>query len=369
MLVVPHVGQRLPYSRFNKDYLESTQTLRQRILQANERRIRKANNVLDDKLECDLDCLMAKNRNTEFPEFCFVVVSVSRPVLLHFLTQVVASLVPQLTDIDCVFTVYNAEGPSHKEAVNLSLIVPTVGHDKVIPRKSIIIKEREDYAAALEWCQRQRPKFSVILQDDALPPDNFVDHLRFVLDYRMSKNSKKWAFLKLYYPEKWLGWGNERLIILELVLSSLFVGFLFTSVTYIFQSIIIRKISICRVDCKTFIRYVASCTLALYILISFGRPNWIGLRTISHHLSSVVPSPGCCIPGVVYPQTHLHDTIHYIREMKNAIPVDIALDKFAESNGLDMLLVVPNMVKHIGFVSSLGKMWKNPNEFYRFDKA
>ena len=106
----------------------------------------------------------------------------------------VASLVPQLTDIDGVFSVYNAEGPSHKEALNsnLSSIVPIFGRDEVKPRKNkICIKEWEDYATALEWCHKQRATFSIVLQDDALPPDDFVDHLRFVLDYCMSKNSKK----------------------------------------------------------------------------------------------------------------------------------------------------------------------------------
>lgn len=359
VFIVPYMGHNLAFSIF---YQSNPDVDRNKNVEENSDRLRAAEKTLMNYKD------KSKQRLTEqitvLPEFCFVIVSVSRPAEMHFLTQVVAALLPQVVESESVFTVYNAEGSSHLEAVNLAKIVPVITKEG---QKHVnqFEKEKEDYVFALKWCSEKRARFTVILEDDALPPSDFVSRLRFVLKHRLTYNTHNLAFLKLYYPEKWQGWSNERSIIQELILTSMFGGIILTA---ILQLIILRGclnspglFNIVNI----FLRFLLSFSLIIYMLLTLGRPHWLALRKISPHLSFVVPAPGCCTPAVLYPQDHLLSMIDYLQqtECSAGFPLDLALDKFALDRELGKLLVVPNLVKHIGFVSSLGKAWKNPREF------
>ena len=355
VFLVPQQGRSLAYSVFysSRPGIDGMKNKAE-----NEVRVKKAKEFLKNK---DYKYL---NETSAPPEFCFVIISVSRPAHTHYLTQVVASLVPQIADGESVFTVYNAEGSTHQEAMNLSRIVPVETfskHDSA--KKSKYVKEKEDYTRALEWCSKKQSQFSVIFQDDALPPKYFMDRLKFILQYRVRTSTEKWAFLKLYYPEKWEGWSKEWQIILELIATSSLGAIILVLITHFIQSLIIKTMEL-----DTFsigVKLTLAFLLVLFALLTLGRPHWLALRNVSQHFSSVVVAPGCCIPAVVYPQMHLSSLIAYLEktECSRAFPVDLALDKFAHDNNLDGLLVVPNLVKHIGFLSSLGKGWKNPREF------
>ncbi len=356
--VLPYVAQDLPYSRF---YSSSIKKDHDNLLVENSIRVQRAKAVLS-RLNCAGDCWRRINRMNKNPEFCFVIITVSRPAQINFLTQVVAGLVSQLSPKKSVFSIFNAEGPSHQEAVNLSSSVPVYSNKKVLKQSlSKFIKEKEDYVKALEWCHAKNATFSVILEDDALPLHDFMERLQFILDYRMNKASKNWMLLKLYYPEKWQGWSNEREVISELILVSILGGLLLVILAYAVDCLVsLTPASYC----ETVFRFLLSAALVSYVLFGIGRPHWIALRQFSTHLSSVVVAPGCCTPAVLYPRTHLKDVILGLRsQSSNSHNVDIALDNIAIETGLTNYLAIPNLVSHIGFVSSLGKGWKNPREF------
>ena len=77
----------------------------------------------------------------------------------------------------------------------------------------------------------------------------------------------------------------------------------------------------------------------------------------------------CCIPGVVISSPHLQDMCEYLNSTfcQESYGLDLAMDDFVRSKeereGTVSRLVVPNMVKHIGFVSCLHRMvWKTDRE-------
>lgn len=362
VVFIPYIGTKLPFSMYYHSEPESDLHI---VLQENSIRVSEAQRTLKVLSRSKTDYHKLLNSTRRDIEFCFVVLSVSRPANVHYLTQVVAALLPQISNSNSVFTVLNGEGPTHTEARNLSAIVPVVTAIDDSKLTSKYAKEKEDYVHALEWCQKKRSRFSVILQDDALPPEDFMDRLKFVLRFRMT-NEKNWAFLKLYYPEKWEGWANENRIISELIVATISGGIIFSAVICAFQIVIMRALPR-KIELFGLVTlFTLSSIFTLYILLTLGRPHWLSLRKFSPQLSSVVPAPGCCIPGMVYPQTHLPDLIDYLRRAKcsASFPVDLALDRFAKNKDLDGLLVIPNMVKHIGFLSSLGKGWRRkPEEF------
>ena len=361
VLVIPYVGQGLHYSVF---YHPNAEYDHIHLLLDNAVQVKDAVRTLNN-LDCTRDCLNKKNQAKAIPEYCFVIITVSRPVQTNFLTRVVAALLPQLPPNGFVFTVFNAEGPTHEEAMNLSSQIPvyTYAGDDGESSPNSYSKEKNDYVLALEWCHKRKARFSVILQDDALPRQDFMQRLQLIMNYRMSKSNSEWIFLKLYYPEKWQGWGNEKNIVIELIVCAILGGFILTLILCCLQSLITQTL---KVDHHFIIQFLLSSVFIAYILLALGRPHWIALRYHSTHLSSVVYAPECCIPAVLYPQTHLGGLIQYLKESKCSryFPVDLAMDKFADKQGLLKQLAIPNLVEHIGFISSLpGKGWKNTREF------
>ena len=360
VLILPLIGKDLPYSKFydSTPEIDSKQNLID-----NSVRLKEAKSLL---LKYNISNPFLLKQSDALPDFCFVVVSVSRPDGMEFLTQVVTGLLPQISESNSVFVVYNAEGPSHSEAVRIASFVPVVTNHRASQTISKYAKEKEDYVYALEWCNTKGARYTVVIEDDALPHPDFMIRLRYLLKQHVPYYKQQWAFLKLYYPPKWQGWGNEKGLIWELVITSMLLSFMLVVITILIQALVSSGRSTCPTKCELFWRFVLSFSLAIYTLMTLGRPHWlIFLGKISLHFNFVVPAPGCCTPAVLYPQEHLTALISYLHsvECSPMLPVDLALDRFAEQRGLHKLLVEPDLVKHIGFVSSLGKGWKDPREF------
>ena len=360
LFIVPLVCQWLPYSWYystnsNRDY---------EIIRAeNDKRVEAANSFLSSLNHTEVYNTLSSSLRTEnAPDFCFVINTISRPVATSCLTQVVSSLISQvLNDKRTVLAVNNAEGPTHKEATSLSRIVPVISNmkDRNTLRSSFD-KARQDYLFALQWCRGRKAMFAVIFEDDALPSKDFVSRLRFILNYRMDVKNKNWAILKLFYPEKYQGWGNEFNLIAELLGLSVTGGILLTLIVYSCARLIGRSRQV------SWVTLACSTLFTMYLFLSSGRPHWIALRKVSVHLFSVVTAPGCCIPATLFPHTHLDGLTEYLEGVhcNPLFPIDLALDSFADDKKLRKLLVIPNLVRHIGFVSSLpGKGWKSSKEF------
>lgn len=354
VLLVPFIGKDLPYSKF---YQSTAQRDTQRNLEDNSARLQNAQKFLatykPPKMSGTAHIL---------PEFCFVVITVSRPAEMGFLTQVVAGLLAQLTDANAVYAIYNAEGWTHSEAVQLSYSIPVITNPKPSGTRDKLNKEKEDLVYALQWCFKKKPRYTIIIEDDALPVSDFMTRLMFILKQHVLRMNRDWAFLKLFYPPKWQGWSNET--VGELLLTSVLVSFLLT--TAIYSVVCLSKRPNIPTKSELILVVMLSFSLVLYTLWTLGRPHWLVLLgKLSIHFNFIVPAPGCCTPAVLYPQEHLTSLIKYLNSIKCSFsfPIDTALDKFADMQDLKRLLVVPDLFKHIGFVSSLGKGWKNPQEF------
>ena len=214
----------------------------------------------------------------------------------------------------------------------------------------------------LQLCHQRNATYSIILQDDAVLDWNFFPKLEFVLAHWLPMPPSSWAILKLFYPEKYQDWGNDASMIVELVVVVLVAGSLQT----LLVSIVVPGVFWRRTTALApVLRLTASITFVLVVILTLGRPHWEELRKLHPILTSVVPARGCCIPAMLYPRTHLAEVVEYLSSVvcTRAFPVDLALDLFVEKKKLDKYLVVPNIARHIGYLSSLPKGFKNSNEF------
>ena len=300
-------------------------------------------------------------------KFCFVIITMPRPG--SYLTQTAAAIIHQLTFLsNFTFSIYNVAGQTHSEALKLSSAIPvtTSKNQKDVPGDKFT-KEKLDYLSALRWCNQKKSMYNIVLQDDAIADPGFAQKLNFILSYCLKDNSgETWGLMKLYYPEKYQGWGNNRSCIGELLaVTVLFGGILMICSSFVLPGPIDWSQLIINENILKW-RLFLSLSLVLYLILSFGRPHWEEVRKLNPFFINVVPARGCCTPAVLYPRPHLQSLIDYLElfNCNERIPVDIAIDRWIEERRLNKLLAVPNLFNHIGLMSSLPKGMKPLSEFH-----
>lgn len=297
-------------------------------------------------------------------EFSIVLLTAHRGSNTHYSLQVASRLLPQVISDKgkTTITVLNSDPQPglNEDAVFLSNFVTAINSSLPVTAASRS-REKEDYIVGLEIALQHNPTYVLMIEDDALPSKRLLDHLRFVLKYKMPgkflKSRRDWAFLKLYYPEKWQGFGWPELP--ELVL----IGFLGGSLAVWVQ---LKMGSRTRMKQSLYVTFIVWAVYIILIVYTVGRAHWIELRKVSPLMYSVVKAPGCCTPGVLYQRTHARDLANFLKlvQCSEKYPMDVAIDDFADKMNLEKYLVIPNMISHIGVHSSLGSQLKHFAEFY-----
>ena len=377
----------------------------------NEQRTEQAREILKSfKQSTATVRLRSTNQARVEIEFSIVLLTAYRSSSTHYLLQVAARLLPQVTSDEgkSVVTIINcdpqsglnedvlylsnftnvinnlqrADGSSkhlkspvnkapearEKEDVMVGLETAFKHNSAVINRPSpfdsnaLKTRQKDDFIVGLETALQYNSTYVLMMEDDALPSENLLKDLRFVLKHKMRwkflKKRSDWAFLKLYYPEKWQGYGWPELP--ELILIGALAGCLGVWVELKFRNRRRnKKLSLC----FTFIMWTVYVILVVYTV---GRAHWIELRKLSPFMYSVVNAPGCCTPCHLYQRTYARDLANFLKSVhcNDTYPVDIAVDDFAKESNLERYLVMPNMVSHIGVHSSLSSRLKHFAEFY-----
>lgn len=355
MLVLPLLCHKLGFSTyFNKpkepyDCLEAE----------NEERTEKAKNFFES-----LKPRATWEDQAKPIEFSIVVLTAHRGSNTHYSLQVASRLLPQVMDDEgrSVITILNSDPQPglNEDAVYLSRFITVINSTLPVTSASRS-REKEDYVVGLETALQHNSTYVLMIEDDALPSKHLLNHVRFVLKHKMPgkllKSRSDWAFLKLYYPEKWQGFGWPE--VPELIIIGILGGSCAVWLHLRMRNTTRRRQSlIC-----TFTVWAVYVVLIVYTV---GRAHWIELRKLSPFMYSVVKAPGCCTPGVLYQRSHASDLAKFLKSVQcsEAYPMDVAIDDFANKMNLERYLVMPNMVSHIGVHSSVGSSMKHFTEFY-----
>ena len=80
-------------------------------------------------------------------------------------------------------------------------------------------------------------------------------------------------------------------------------------------------------------------------------------RRLSPRFYSVVPAPNCCTVAIVFPRRQIPGVVAALRVVncRRGFAKDAALDEIKGRHETGAYLVEPNLVKHIGFYSTLRK--------------
>lgn len=190
------------------------------------------------------------------------------------------------------------------------------------------------------------------MEDDVLVNKKFLTTLSNLMNrfFRINcidsycKKSREWLFFKLFYPEKWSGYGLEFKHISEKM------GIFSISLGLVSGLFYLRK--------KRGLHSLLLFLIGIYFVLlthAIGRPYINHLRFLNWQLFEVIPAKGCCTQCVLYPKYVIDKIVKYLSTVvcSKDYPIDIALDDYAKKEKLKTWLLEPNLSQHIGFKSSL----------------
>ncbi|XP_007570570.1 post-GPI attachment to proteins factor 4 [Poecilia formosa] len=233
------------------------------------------------------------------------------------------------------------------------------GHFKVIRRSSqeqqanrespnTFEREKRDYV----FCLRQgwelvKPKNMILLEDDALPGEDFFTVVKDLLSRRFALHT---LYIKLYHPERLQRyWNPEPYRILE------WVGLGLVGATALLLSI---------PYCNPFsLSFTLSANhlvfFTLYFMVAaelIGRHYLLEVRRISPQLYAVSPATECCTPAMLFPgnaSLRVADFLDGSFCYKGNAKDMVLYRKARTTPGERAHSVEPNLVTHIGAYSSV----------------
>ena len=272
-------------------------------------------------------------------------------------------------------------------------------------------KERHDYTFCLQVALSFRSQYFLILQDDAVLRPDFADvllhnlakltkpqqclsvvngsrgssfllhsllpsssssssyatclseHPPYMFDVLPRKRrfispspNSSFACLKLYYPERWAGFAFEPSSLLDLA-SLAGVGGGLGLLLHALLSLV-RRVSFE----PAWRAFLLGLVTVLLLCEAVGRQNVNELRRVSRHFYRLKAAPSCCLPAVLYPAPVVPFLVTWLAESAERTTVDLRVAEFFRHYDIPAYYIEPNVVRHVGMVTSLYKLYVKPME-------
>ena len=379
IVILPILFRNSPNSLYFVGW--STQRLVEKATDANQLRFREAIRYLNGLDVNKTRAFYGALQQQEAIDLAVAVVTVKRTGGKHslgYLTQVV-------TELDKIFkrdvnfkkvmficNTYAGPGP-HDEAEALARYFPV---ETRFPRGSIehairdiFEKEKRDYVYCLQKALQYPTNHVIIIEDDAVPRRELLDVLKYVLDNRVEKKyisgdtvAQDWAYVKLFYPDRWLGYTRNCLQLLELASIGVVGGTLYLLAALWFFPRPSYDLSRLRKKYKTFLCGALYCIL---VAVTIGRQNVHAVQRLSTYFYTVWPAPDCCSPAILYNAEAAIEISSHLAETtcSSRLSLDLAMSEYAHAHGYTTLLVQPNLVQHVGLISTLKGVSDVPEQF------
>lgn len=235
------------------------------------------------------------------------------------------------------------------------------------PTQDVRETEKRNLVGCLRAIARFRARYLLMVEDDAEPYPGAFAHLRYVLRDHLEtrllhgervEEPNPWAFLKLYYPEKWLGFSWQLSHVCELCAIGCLVGSTCALLVVCWS----RPRSVPTI--VFWLHLALGASYGILVAVAIGRQHLLQLRRLGTGIVTVGEAPGCCTPAVVYPRRIIQPVVQFLTNVTctSKYGVDLALDDFSRNAHLHQFLVEPNLFHHRGVYSTLTKP-KNMVEF------
>ena len=377
-VVLPILCNDWAYSHYiSRGWLRSE--MEKRAVDLNNYHVEKAHDYVENLKSHPSLCL--NKQSHEEVDIAIGVVTVPRfhsTYRLDYLTQTFVALHRSLCEDSInfqprvLFLCNTYPGPgNHSELQGLDSFVPI--HNKY-PKDNASAaamnkfeKEKQDYAYCLDVALTYNPKYVIIIEDDTLTLNNFFEVLHYVLINMVenkfmsgehTNNLYSWAYLKLFYPNRWKGYAFEAGPVIELISLGSIGGSLAVLLGHRYNKRARNFIS-------NFVFFILGSLYIVLVAFMVGRQYIMEWRRISKFTYRVVPAPDCCSPAILYTADKAKQLSTYLKTKtcSSSYPIDFAMDEFAKLNNYKKYLVEPNLLQHIGMFSSLKAKSAFPERF------
>ncbi|KAK7486155.1 hypothetical protein BaRGS_00022621, partial [Batillaria attramentaria] len=309
-----------------------------------------------------------------------------------------------------------------------ALRIPVVGHLYNETRHADVIdKERADYMFCVQAAASLNPQYVIVVEDDALPTDNFapvLEHNLRKLDRKKKCTPRGYSISSCSDHSEPVAWSSSNLVsffessssseqsetinapgnkgrdvlqlldtfsasrngshdennpsfaYLKLSWPSTWQGF-----TYGFErqvdlfclsafggsmGVLMHVLVTLRIYTSSkalWGRFIVGSFLVFLLCVLIGRQNINQLRTFSKHLYRLQASPDCCTQAMVFPSHVVPSLVTWLAHTPPGSPVDLAMPGFARYYDLATYYIEPNIFRHIGIVSSLSGHSRPPEEY------
>lgn len=209
-------------------------------------------------------------------------------------------------------------------------------------------REKRDYVFCLRkgW-ELVRPKNMVVLEDDALPRNDFFTVIKDLLSRRFALQS---LYIKLYHPERLQRyWNPEPYRILE------WVGLGLVGATALLLAL--PYVNPCSFSFTLSTGHLLFFTLYFMAAAELlGRHYLLEVRRFSPQLYAVSPATECCTPAMLFPGNASLRVAEYLdvsQCMKGNAKDTVLYHRARTTPGERSHSVEPNLITHIGAYSSV----------------
>ncbi|XP_060072428.1 post-GPI attachment to proteins factor 4-like [Ylistrum balloti] len=370
VLLVALVCKDIPLSPLFRLFHRDNDILFKQASESNNLRLQKATRYFKSKKPAE--SLEFYNRELKGQlDIAIAIVTVKREteknLTLGYLVQTAAALdkivKSQTTFLNIQLFLCNTDttDSDHTEAEFMSLYIPMVtksSHQSNKRNKQTDVRRKEarDYIYCLVQARSMAPKYVLMVEDDSIPTENFLDVIQHSLQ---QIGNRKFAYLKLFYPLKWQGFAFEISRLLELLCFGAIGG----SISLVFHYFCLlnrrRKYS-------QNVQFTLGLLLTIVVVHLIGRQNIMTLRTFSRDLYSLKPSPACCTPAMLYPADTIKTLTNFLNQSQkhqSQVKIDLQIYNFTQIYNLPGYQIEPNLFRHVGMVSSLSSLTKDPEGF------
>lgn len=233
-----------------------------------------------------------------------------------------------------------------------------------------------DYSIALEVCEKINGRYCLIVEDDVVFKKGwyniFEQSLRKAEERTHAKGTQQWAYLRLFYAEKYFGWENEE--VQKLVLCCSFIIGSVAIFILVFGRVPARYATIAGVRSKMDLMRAhedldhderkigrggmararlpfASQLLILSMTLFFCVLFILSGRNLVYKVPegvSLMNTRGCCTQAILYPNEVVRQLKDHIRQSIGLAPYHNLINQWLDAHEKDRLTVSPPLIQHVG---------------------
>ena len=218
-----------------------------------------------------------------------------------------------------------------------------------------------DYIYVLTKCLNETDApYIAIFEDDIIFADGWLVKTLTALDDAQLRASSSWIYLRLFYTETSLGWqaSEDFWYGHQLLTFSLAIGGIL--LLLLIGKWCLRPLDR-RLDIFTMIVLVLIAAPAFTALVFMtGKYNLNPLRGVER-----MDKYGCCTQALVFPRSQTEGLLDYLKQ-RGSGQTDSLIEEYADTEGLERYALAPQVVQHVGLISSRNNLAINAKSTWAF---